>query len=170
MAEEENVETEEGQEPEEEKKGSSKKLIVIIAAAVLLLGGGGFAGWKFFLAGTDTEKLGPDGQVLEETDTNVKIIHELKPFIVNLLGNQGKRYLKARIDLEVGSDDLVQEIKDRKSQLRDAVLLLLAGKSFADISSPEGKSALRNELIAGINEILKKGPVNTLYFTEFVVQ
>ncbi len=173
MAEEEKVEAEEGKEPEKPEKKSSKKLLVIIGVAVLLLGGGGFAGWKFFLA---DKASGPEGQSGESPGTaapetpQIAIIYDMKPFIVNLLGNQGKRYLKAKVDIEVNSEEMVSELKERQSQLRDAILLLLASKSFEDISNPEGKTQLRNELVGRINEHLKSGTIQNLYFTEFVVQ
>jgi flagellar FliL protein len=173
MPEEEKVEVEEGKEPEKSEKKSSKKLLVMIGVAVLLLGGGGFAGWKFFLA---DKASGPDGESVQSTGTAVEdtaksaIIYDMKPFIVNLLGNQGKRYLKAKVDIEVSSEEMVSELKERQSQLRDAILLLLAGKSFEDISNPEGKTQLRNELMVRINENLRSGTIQNLYFTEFVVQ
>jgi len=173
MAEEEKVEAEEGKEPEKPEKKSSKKLMVIIGVAVLLLGGGGFAGWKFLLADKASGPEGESGQgtgAAAEGTPKIAIIYDMKPFIVNLLGNQGKRYLKAKVDIEVDSEETASELKDRQSQLRDAVLLLLAGKSFEDISSPEGKTQLRNELIGRINEHLKSGTIQNLYFTEFVVQ
>jgi len=173
MAEEENTSAEESEEPTEEKKGSSKKKFIVIGAILLLLGGGGFAGWKFYFA----EKFFPTGDLaMEEAeeagadDAGVRIIHPMKPFIVNLLGDRGKRYLKTRVDIEVGDEAIVQEVGERGSELRDAILLLLASKSFDDISTPRGKVQLRSELMTRINETLKNGGVKALYFTEFVVQ
>jgi flagellar FliL protein len=172
MAEEQNLSVNESEGAGGEQKGSSKKFIVIGVALVLLLGGG-FAGWKFFLA----EKFSArDGETIEESaetaesSPGVRIIYEMKPFIINLIGQQGKRYLKTKLELEVDSEALEQELAERNSQLRDAILLLLASKSFDDISTPGGKIQLRSELIARINQTLKGGAIRTLYFTEFVVQ
>ncbi len=81
------------EETEAAPKGSLKKLIVI-GVAVLLLGGGGVAGWKVFLAKTPAEgdeaaaTAGKPSQV--DKKAKPKIMHELKPFIVNL---QGQRLL-----------------------------------------------------------------------------
>ena len=179
MAGEENVDEKEGKKPEKAekpkkpKKKFSKKLLVIIGVAVLLLGGGGFAGWKFFLvdkaAGPEGESGKSTGAAAKETP-KIAIIYDMKPFIVNLLGNQGKRYLKAKVDIEVNSEEMVAELEGRQSQLRDAILLLLTSKSFEDVSNPVGKTQLRNELVARINENLKSGPIQNLYFTVFVVQ
>jgi flagellar FliL protein len=150
-------------ETEAAPKNSSKKF-VIIGLALLLLSGGGFAGWKFLWAGKASEK---DDPVAVKTEDAVK---DMDPFIVNLLGDRGKRYLKAKLDLEVENEDVKNELKKRTPQLRDAILLLLTSKTFEEISKPEGKIQLRNELIARINQLLRGGTVRALYFTEFVVQ
>ena len=154
-------------------KSSSKKFI-LIGLVLLLLGGGGFAGWKFLWAGKasgkDDQAAVKSEEALEDVDTSPGIIHEMDPFIVNLLGDRGKRYLKAKLDLEVENEHVNSELKKRTPQLRDAILLLLTSKTFEDVDKPEGKIQLRNELIARINQLLKGGTVRTLYFTEFVVQ
>jgi flagellar FliL protein len=160
-------------ETEAAPKNSSKKF-VIIGLALLLLSGGGFAGWKFLWAGKASEKDDPVAvkteDAVKDMDPSPEIIHEMDPFIVNLLGDRGKRYLKAKLDLEVENEDVKNELKKRTPQLRDAILLLLTSKTFEEISKPEGKIQLRNELIARINQLLRGGTVRALYFTEFVVQ
>lgn len=161
------------EETEAAPKSGSKKFI-LIGLVLLLLGGGGFAGWKFFWPGkaseNDDQGAGKTEEALAAMDTSPEIIHEMDPFIVNLLGDRGKRYLKAKLDLEVESQNVDSELKKRTPQVRDAVLLLLTSKTFEDISRPEGKIQLRNELITRINQLLQGGAVRTLYFTEFVVQ
>jgi flagellar FliL protein len=154
-------------------KSSSKKFIVI-GLVLILLGGGAFAGWKFLWAGKGPEKDGEAALKTEEAvadvDTSREIIHEMEPFIVNLLGDRGTRYLKTRFDLAVENEKVNSELKKRTPQLRDAILLLLTSKTFEEISKPEGKIQLRNELIARINQLVQGGAVQSLYFTEFVVQ
>jgi flagellar FliL protein len=74
------------------------------------------------------------------------------------------------MELELSAPEVMEEINNRMPQLRDAILMVLPSKQYSDIGSTEGKIALRDELIAKINGILKKGTVTTIYFTEFVVQ
>ncbi len=38
------------------------------------------------------------------------------------------------------------------------------------VTTVEGKSALRNEMLTKINEIMKPEKIKNIYFTEFVVQ
>jgi flagellar FliL protein len=154
-------------------KGSLKKLIVI-GVAVLLLGGGAFAGWKFFLgkeSSPEADQADASAQKAPDiSKAKPKIMYALKPFIVNLVGQRGQRYLKTQIALDVYDKDIEEELYARTPQLRDAVLLLLSSKSFEDISTAEGKIQLRNELIARINQLLQRGTIRGLYFIEFVVQ
>lgn len=158
-----------------ESKGSAKKWI-IIGVVVLLLGGGGYAAWDLFLA----EKLSGNGDFETEEvatkksrkkDDKFGIIYALEPFIVNLLDKEGKRYLKAKIEFELeGGEEVKEIINQRVPQLRDAILMLLTSKAFADISKPDGKLQLKNEMIVRINQLLPGAGVRTLYFTEFVIQ
>ena len=64
----------------------------------------------------------------------------------------------------------MEELDKRLPQLRDAILMILPTKQYADISSTAGKIALRDEIMARLNSYLKKGQITTIYFTEFVVQ
>jgi flagellar FliL protein len=48
--------------------------------------------------------------------------------------------------------------------------MILPTKQYADIATTPGKLALRDEIMAKLNTYLKKGQINTIYFTEFVVQ
>ena len=170
MAEEQDMAVDQSGEKDASSKGGAKK-ILIGAIILVLLGGGGFVGWEMILS----DKSAGDGSGAAEAQTKedvpaVKIMHEMEPFIVNLLGENGTRYLKAKLVAEVGGPEVQKELKDRNPEIRDALLLLLAGKSFDDISTPQGKIALRSELVARLNGVLNTGAVRMLYFTEFVVQ
>lgn len=74
------------------------------------------------------------------------------------------------MDLELGNPEMESEIQKRMPQVRDSILMILPSKRFADISSVEGKIALRDELLAGLNSFLLQGEVTKIYFKEFVVQ
>jgi flagellar FliL protein len=171
MAEDENV-LADGTETATAQKRPLRK-VILIAGVALLLGGGGLAGWKFFLSdqrGGRNDTAVAEAKTADKNSAEVRIMYEMKPFIVNLLGDRGKRYLKAKIVAEVGDEAVQEELATRDAEIRDAILLLLAGKSFDDISTPNGKIDLRAELVTRLNSLLEKGVVRKLYFTEFVVQ
>ena len=91
-------------------------------------------------------------------------------FIVNILDDEENRYLKAAITLEVDVPTTADEITSRLPQLQDAILLLIGNKTFSELRDMQGKMQLRAELLNRINEILSKGKVKRIYFTDFVVQ
>lgn len=196
MVEEEDKEPkEDDEEPKKGKKSKSDeaeagsklsvKKWIIIGVGVLFLGGGSYAIWNFLLAERFAGKSEPqteetehkaakakakDKDTVKAKDEEFGVVYQMSSFIVNLLDKEGRRYLKATIELEVESDYIKQQLTRRTPQLRDAVLMLLTSKSFEDISRPDGKIRLKNELILRINQILPDSGVRAVYFTEFVVQ
>jgi flagellar FliL protein len=97
-------------------------------------------------------------------------IFSLETFIVNLADKGGKRYLRVTMDLELGNPELETELTKRLPQVRDSVLMVLPSKRFEDISSADGKLALRDEILDVLNGFLTQGQVSKIYFKEFVVQ
>ncbi|TVQ97932.1 MAG: flagellar basal body protein FliL [Desulfovibrionales bacterium] len=160
---------------EEPKKGGKAKWIVLLLVLLLLGGGGAAAYW--FLMGPGAESGEQAGEQAvpgaEATGTRADFTPEivrLDPFIVNLADPLGRRFLRMTLDVEVRDRAAVGEVQRSTSRIRDAVILLLAGKSFADLASMEGKITLKNEIVERLNQIVGGGRVTNVYFTEFVVQ
>jgi len=97
-------------------------------------------------------------------------IFPIERFIVNLNDPGGKRYLKTTIVLESSINGFSENLEAQMPLVRDAVLLILSGKSIAAVQGIDGKISLRKELILTINNILKTTKIRNLYFTEFVIQ
>ena len=97
-------------------------------------------------------------------------IFPLDTFIVNLADKGGKRYLRITVGLELDSEELEAEVSKRLPQVRDSILTILPTKTFDDVSSAKGKTALRDQMLARINGLLVHGQVTNIYFKEFVVQ
>lgn len=154
-------------------------LIIIIGVfflMMMMMGGGFFLMWKQVSATVvQVQQQNDEGEteeVVEEKEEEVKIgpIYKMDTMIVNLADRGGKRYLRTTLQLELNTPDVLEEIEQRLPQLRDTILMILPAKQYADISTTEGKIALRDELVTKMNAILKKGQIATIYFTEFVVQ
>lgn len=163
---------------------SKKMLIIIIAVFVLMMGmmgGGFFIMWKQMSATVaqvqqDNGQGEEDGAEAEAQEVTIGPLYKLDTMIVNLADHGGKRYLRVTMEMElkvadeIDPSEMVEEIDMRLPQLRDTILMILPSKQYADISTTAGKIALRDEIIAKLNALLKKGQINTIYFTEFVVQ
>jgi len=180
MAEEKNPKEERGAKKEKdakEEKQPKKSFLkfIILGVIVLVLGAGGYLGWDLFLKG-DVKEHKKEARISKSSPKSKKkklrIVHPLDSFIVNLMDKAGlgKRYLKATIILEVGSEEDKKMLESHKPQLRDTILILLSSQSFSDINTMEGKIELKQILLSKINQVLGEGIVHRLYFTEFVVQ
>jgi flagellar basal body-associated protein FliL len=100
-------------------------------------------------------------------------MEKLGSFLVNLSDSEETHYLRSVIEVEQNfgsAPEFGNEIGNRRSQLRDIVIATLAAKSSADIKTPEGKEALKQELKERLNSVLAKGQIARVYFTEFAVQ
>jgi flagellar FliL protein len=165
----------------------STKVLLILVGLVLLLvlvmGGG------MFMIYTKLPSASPKTAV-SETEAGAEAISEkAKPeeigavvsvdtFIVNLADPGGNRYLRVTMDLELvgkpadksAGKTAGDELAKRMPQIRDAILMILSTKRYVDISTPEGKSALREEILNAANGLLASSQISRIYFKEFVIQ
>ena len=151
----------------------SKTMLIIIVAVVLLfmgmVGGGFFILWNK-IAQIPQDPALTEGVAVEEDVNLLGPLFTLDTMIVNLAGHGGKRYLRVTMALELSDPEAMTTIENRLPQVRDAILMILPTKKYDDVSTTEGKIALRSELMEKINELMTQGQVNNIYFTEFVVQ
>lgn len=151
----------------------SKTLVIIIVSVVLLFMG--MVGAGFFILWNKIEQIPQTPQEtgeipLEEEENAIGPLYTLDTMIVNLADHSGKRYLRVTMALELNDAEAETAIENRLPQIRDAILMILPTKNYGNISTTEGKIALRNEIMEKINGMLTKGQVTNIYFTEFVVQ
>lgn len=90
-------------------------------------------------------------------------------FTANLAGPASTHYVKVTVSFEMSKEADEDELKARKPQFRDRVISLLNSKQPADIQSAEGRNSLKEEIKTVSNAILKKGKVEGVYFSAFVV-
>ena len=169
-------EKENNQEEKEEKKegGSKLLLIVIIVLLLLLLIIGGLVAY-FLLSGNEEQPPPQQQQKIEKKHkvssmAEIGPIYPLDPFIVNLVSSNANRYLKCKIDLELDSPELQQEVDKKLPAIRDLIIQILSSKSVEEIQTAKGKQKLKEEIKRKINEILTTGEIKNVYFTEFVIQ
>ncbi len=154
----------------------SKKLIVILGIVaffmVVGLGAGFFVMWSKITQLSAAPQENVEAEDVEEVDATAQLgpTMALNPFVVNLADSGGNRFLRMSVELELSEEPLRQEITTRLPQVRNAMLMILPNKRFEDINSSDGKEALREEIITAVNDLLTKGEVKNIYYTEFVIQ
>jgi flagellar FliL protein len=184
--------------------GAKKKKLIIIggAALVLLIALGVTA---FFLLkkhepGAGKEKHGEPATEVHVPELNppaaIGPMIEIKDFIVNIISEGERHYVKAAITIELidnpavstgtvssggahggsgsktatGNDLAKEEAAQRMPQIRDSILLLIGNKTYEELQDLQGKKQLKAELTSKLNSILHNGKVKEIYFTDFVVQ
>lgn len=93
----------------------------------------------------------------------------LETFLVNVSGARGRKLVKINMELEVNNAEVQEEVEKIKPKIRDYIIIIASSKTFAEISTKEGKDALRDEIKTQINLFLTKGQISKVYFTEFIL-
>lgn len=153
-------------------KGGKKGLIIIIAA-VLVLGGGGFGAWKAFSGGGEEGKAAKKEEPKELLPP--KYINLDPPFVVNFEAEASVRFLQVTIGIMTRDLEVEKLVKDNDPRVRNDMLMILSGQSYASVSTIEGKEALRKKCLEAVRTIVKEmngapEKIEALYFTSFVMQ
>jgi len=167
---------EEQESPKQEKKEGGNKLllIVIVVLLLVLLIVGGLVGYFLLNDGNEEKQVEPQkiekSKKVSSNITEIGVIYPLDVFIVNLLSSNSNRYLKCKIDLELNSPELQEEINKKLPLIRDLTIGVLSNKTVEEIQTLKGKEKLKKEIRRRINEILTEGEIKNVYFTKFVIQ
>ena len=134
-------------------------------------GSGGANGGASGHAGAGGSGGAGDGRIERQGDLprSSGQVLPLPPITVNISDPSGRRYLKLGMEVEVNAD-VAAALQANNPRIRDAIIMLLAGKTFNDISTPDGKVLLKAEVAARLNQILGAQRVIRVYFTDFVVE
>ena len=177
MAEEEDLD-----DDEEGAGGKPIGMIIGIIVGLLVLGGGGYYAYINFFQEKPAEEKPAEGAEGEEgkeegkeeapaeEDLELGVMFPMDPFIVNLAGSEGKRFLKVTIFLEMSTPEVHIEMNGQIQKVTASILVLLSSKAFEDVYSVQGKFKLKDEITTRVNRFLVVGHIKDAYFTEFIIQ
>jgi len=117
-----------------------------------------------------TEKSLREPANLKEKFGDAPMIYTMDKFTVNLSGLP-KRTIRVQVNLDMISPVAFQEIMDfeYRAKARDKIVKILTDKTVDDLESIQGKLFLKDKIVAEVNQILHKGLVKDVYFTDFVM-
>lgn len=167
----------EGAEGEEgAAKPKSKKGLIIGIVALLVLGGGG-AGAYFAFAGNHDPKGGKEAKakIEEKEKLPPRYIALDPPFVVNFEAESAVRFLQVTAQIMTRDLETEKLVKENDPRLRNDLLLILGGQTYASVATTEGKEALRSRCLEATRTIVKEmggepTKIEALYFTSFVMQ
>ena len=123
----------------------------------------------------------------EKAKPPVTVMYPTKERVVNLTDKASTRYLKVALTLEfidsklkdppkgeaikLQQDEFAKDLSGYSAVIDDALVTTLSSKSSSDLLKPDGKDALKNELMDRVNHSLHdEEKVVNVYFTSFIIQ
>jgi flagellar FliL protein len=89
--------------------------------------------------------------------------------LVNVSGTRAGRVLKTSISFHA-PQDVIQELESSQAKVRDLIIQILSRKTMDELTSPTAYGMIRTEIITNINALLTEGKVDSVSFTEFIIQ
>ena len=151
----------------------SKKGLLIAVAAVVVLGGG--AGAYFgFMRHPEADKKKEAAKAAVPVKLPAQFI-EMEPFVVNFEPGSNSRFLQITVQLMTREKEMADFLEHNKPIIRNDLLLLFGNKHVEEVSTQEGKEALRAAALEGVRKIIKEEGgkpegLEAIYFTSFVMQ
>lgn len=172
------------------KRLLNRRMVLLAPLAVVL--GAAVAVWLGLLRVPVVLSINVNGAPAEAaTDTPKRpergIPVSLGERVVNLADPGGFRYLKAEIVVELtvdgvdpeklSAEELVHEqellraeLEPWQPQIQDVLTMVLTAKTVADVSTPEGKEALKEELKQQLQPLFHDHEIKAVYLAQFVIQ
>ncbi len=153
--------------------GGSSKLLWLMIILVLLSTAA--AGVAIYLVMNDRDGSVQGNLQGQQLQRQAPIFVKIDPFTVNLADdNFGSRLLYLGLSLKVGDKETQDILQEHMPQVRSRLLMLLSGKQAAELTSPDGKRRLGEEITAVISDPLTQPQppldIRDVLFTEFIVQ
>jgi flagellar FliL protein len=154
------------------KKGKKGLMLMAIVFVVLGCGsGGGYWWWQ------QKQHAAKDGKKEKVEDTAPPQFVNIDQFVVNL--NGGDHYLQTAMVLSVKNAEAVETIKLYMPIIRNRILLLLSSQQADQLTNPETKVKLAEEILKQTRESLPpakdkeagadKG-IQSVLFSNFIIQ
>ncbi|TFH85385.1 flagellar basal body-associated protein FliL [Billgrantia azerbaijanica] len=155
------------------KVGSSKLLWLLV---VLVLLSSVAAGVAIYMVMNDDSAAADGGNLqAQQVERPAPIFLKIDPFTVNLADDRyGSRLLYTGLSLKVGDEETREILEEHMPQVRSRLLMLFSGKETQELTTPEGKQLLAEQVVATLSEPLTEPQpsldIQDVLFTEFIVQ
>ncbi|WP_169530705.1 MULTISPECIES: flagellar basal body-associated FliL family protein [Spongiibacter] len=149
------------------------KFVLIGLVVVLLLATAG--GTWFFLKGSEPAADAAESKAAAEVLPKPQIMSLDPSFVVNLLNERGTRFLQVDIEVMSREDGVISQVDDYQVMIRHELIMMFSSLTKDQINSIEGRQLIQQRVVDTINAVLeketgKKGGVEEVYFTKFVMQ
>ncbi|MGM0767136.1 MAG: flagellar basal body-associated FliL family protein [Pseudomonadota bacterium] len=158
------------------KKGKLK-LIILLALVVVLAVGLSVVGTLWFLGGG----LPGSGESDDASEASAEVFRpsvylDIDKALVTTVQAEGggrQRYAQVHVSLEAESPQTLEAAELHLPLVRSQLVSLLANSDFMELQTPQGRTALADNMLASINQVLEQegeAPLKGVLFRNFVVQ
>ena len=159
-------------------KGKSRGklfLIILISTAVVLIGGGVGAAWWLTSGKHPAAPAASEPKAAPPPAGPPLFLALDPPFVVNFDAEQAVRFLQVAVQVETRDPATIEMLKTNDPVVRNDLLLLFANQKYAQLSTREGKEALRGGALEAVRKVLATAGghperLEAVYFTSFVMQ
>lgn len=159
--------------------GGALPVIMLVAG----LATGGLAGWLVAGPGLVRQAF-PGGipaafaatpatsceELLEEHSGKPVGTHVIENLIVNPAGTQGTRFLLLTLAFESRDTQLLEALKQRDVEVRDAILNLLGSYTIPELSEVERREQVKDAVRERLHRLLGRETIGRIHFPQFVIQ
>ena len=126
-----------------------------------------------------TAEAAEEGEVAEEESEPAEKLPEpfyqaLNPPMVVNFANDPSGFMQVAVQIMARSKEAIEVVKANEPAVRNALIMLYAGKTREDVLSREGKEKLRAETLAEVQNVLApyagEATVEDVYFTSIIAQ
>ena len=171
---------EEPDEPEEQESKPLSPLYKWVGLVVVVTGlgvGAYFLATKVILpllkATPIGEKMLQVKQKMNEPKKKVwkgpVVNHAIQGVTVNAMGRRGLQFVTFDLNMEV-PEAAKDELLKKENQIRGALIAYFVERTVKELSTREFHIAARDTMRAIINSVIEGTPVDTAYFTRFLIQ
>ena len=116
-----------------------------------------------------TEKTARSAEEAASQGGKVITKFTIEEVTVNIADTRGNRFVRAGVYFEA-EPPVLEELEANRARMIDTLGQVLSTKTLDELTSPNIRGVLREELLGIINPTLKSGRVDNLYFTDLLVQ
>ncbi|GHE21067.1 flagellar basal body-associated protein FliL [Halomonas urumqiensis] len=156
--------------------GGSRKLLWLMGIVVILSSSAAAAA-LYMVFDQRNDGAQAQSQIQEEVvaERVAPIFVTIEPFTVNLADDQyGTRLLYAGMTLKVADQHTREVLTEHMPQVRSRLLMLFSGQQARELTGPEGKRTLAEEVLATLDAPMTENQpelaIDDVLFTEFIVQ
>ena len=124
------------------------------------------------------EEEAAEGEATEDAEPAEKLpepfYQPLNPPMVVNFANDPSGFMQVAVQIMARSKEAIEVVKANEPAVRNALIMLYAGKTREDVLSREGKEKLRAETLAEVQNVLApyagEATIEDVYFTSIIAQ